>query len=248
MRLRHRILKHATSISRPQAPDLRFQISASRPQTSDVTLRTSDVRRQASDFRRQTTHLRLQSESESTLQASNLRPQRSELALQTLDCGFQTKDFRPQISGFRPQTSGVRLPISDCRLWTSGLKLQISVQPFCFRPLLRNPRNSSQARGAEGAPCRQREALPRGAKRRPPRPVPAARPKFGPRRHLQSQIARHLVGCSPTLENWMLTGFVGLQVSPISVYTEGVLTARICKALSKGAAPVRGPRPLIYHL
>ena len=34
--------------------------------------------------------------------------------------------------------------------------------------------------------------------------------------------------------------------SPISVYTEGVLTARICKALSKCAAPVRGPRSLIY--
>ena len=58
----------------------------------------------------------------------------------------------------------------------------------------------------------RREAPPSGAKRRPSRPVPAARPKFGPRRHLQSQIARHLVGCSPTLENWMLTGFVGLQV------------------------------------
>ena len=73
-------------------------------------------------------------------------------------------------------------------------------------------RNSSNARGAEGAPCRQRKAPPSGAKRRPPRPVPAARPKFGPRRHLQSRIAHHLVGCSPTLENWMLTGFVGLQV------------------------------------
>ena len=44
--------------------------------------------------------------------------------------------------------------------------------------------------------------------------------------------------------------FVENQVddfSPISVYTEGVLTDRICKALSKGAAPRLAPRPLMYH-
>ena len=33
--------------------------------------------------------------------------------------------------------------------------------------------------------------------------------------------------------------------SPISVYTEGVLTDRICKALSKCAAPVFAPRRVV---
>ena len=35
--------------------------------------------------------------------------------------------------------------------------------------------------------------------------------------------------------------------SPISVYTEGDLTARICKGWTNGLAPVSTPRPLIYH-
>ena len=63
--------------------------------------------------------------------------------------------------------------------------------------------------------CKGRRRRSLQAVRSAARPVPsrsAARPKFGPRRHLQSRIAHHLLGCSPTLENWMLTGFVGLQV------------------------------------
>ena len=50
------------------------------------------------------------------------------------------------------------------------------------------------------------------------------------------------------LKTFLPTSFgFAMNHSPISVYTEGVLTARICKALSKGCAPVLVPRSLIYH-
>ena len=75
----------------------------------------------------------------------------------------------------------------------------------------------------------------------PSRPVPAARPKYGRRRHLQSRIAHHLVGCSPTRENWMLTGFVGLQVFclfPVSAQAQGSLLVGLPRGSLSGMIPL----------